>query len=210
MKVLTVVGARPQFVKAAAVSQALGSAGIQECLVHTGQHYDHAMSQVFFDELGMQPPARNLGVGSASHGAQTAAMLSGIEQAILEEKPDWVLTYGDTNSTLAGALAAVKLHVPTAHVEAGLRSYNRRMPEEINRVATDAISDLLLAPTEAAEHTLLQEGIPQRQSTAEIVDSPRPGPDAREVRARDRASCGEHGRSGAPPNHRFRPGGFHQ
>jgi UDP-GlcNAc3NAcA epimerase len=161
MKVLTVVGARPQFVKAAAVSQALGSAGIQECLVHTGQHYDHAMSQVFFDELGMQPPARNLGVGSASHGAQTAAMLSGIEQAILEEKPDWVLTYGDTNSTLAGALAAVKLHVPTAHVEAGLRSYNRRMPEEINRVATDAISDLLLAPTEAAEHTLLQEGIPQ-------------------------------------------------
>jgi UDP-N-acetylglucosamine 2-epimerase len=159
VKVLTVVGARPQFVKAAAVSRALRMARIEECLVHTGQHYDHGMSQVFFDELGMEQPARNLGVGSASHGAQTAAMLAGIERAIMEERPDWVLTYGDTNSTLAGALAAVKLHVPTAHVEAGLRSYNRAMPEEINRVATDAVSDLLLAPTEHAVRTLLGEGV---------------------------------------------------
>jgi UDP-N-acetylglucosamine 2-epimerase len=122
------------------------------------------MSQVFFDELGMQPPARNLGVGSASHGAQTAAMLSGIEQAILEEKPDWVLTYGDTNSTLAGALAAVKLHVPTAHVEAGLRSYNRRMPEEINRVATDAIAICFLRRPRRLNTRSCKRGFPRAAS----------------------------------------------
>lgn len=159
IKVLSVVGARPQFIKAAPVGRALLSAGIEDVLVHTGQHYDPAMSDVFFSELGIEEPRYNLGVGSGAHGAQTGAMLGGIEEVIVQEKPDWVLIYGDTNSTLAGALAAVKLGVPVAHVEAGLRSYNRAMPEEINRVVADALSTLLFCPTGVAEVNLEREGI---------------------------------------------------
>ncbi|MGE5207441.1 MAG: non-hydrolyzing UDP-N-acetylglucosamine 2-epimerase [Chlamydiota bacterium] len=159
MKTVSVVGARPQFVKAAVVSRALGAAGVQDVLVHTGQHYDGNMSGVFFAELGIAEPAYNLKAGSGSHGRQTAHMLQGIEDILLSERPQWVLVYGDTNSTLAGALAAVKLHIPVAHVEAGLRSWNRAMPEEINRVLTDHSSALLFAPTTAAVRNLRAEGI---------------------------------------------------
>jgi UDP-GlcNAc3NAcA epimerase len=164
MKLLTVVGARPQFIKAAAVGYAIEAANgagadIRSILVHTGQHYDFEMSRVFFEELGLQAPDRDLNVGSASHGAQTGRMLEAIESAIAEEQPDVVLVYGDTNSTLAGALAAAKLHVPVAHVEAGLRSYNRRMPEEINRVLTDHVSRWLFCPTDTAVANLKKEGV---------------------------------------------------
>lgn len=158
-KVLTVVGARPQFIKAAPVSAALVRAGIDECLLHTGQHYDRGMSEVFFEELGLRAPGINLEVGSGTHGEQTAAMLVGIERAIRDRSPDWVLIYGDTNSTVAGAMAAAKLHVPVAHVEAGLRSYNRRMPEEVNRVVADTLSEVLFVPTESARQNLLREGV---------------------------------------------------
>ncbi len=161
MRLVTVVGARPQFIKAAAVSRVLrATAGVGEVLVHTGQHYDDSMSAVFFDELEIPSPDYHLGVGSGSHGFQTGRMLEAVEQVLLQEKPDWVLVYGDTNSTLAGALAAVKLHIPVAHVEAGLRSFNRRMPEEINRVLTDHASEILFAPTEAAVENLRREDIP--------------------------------------------------
>lgn len=160
MKVLTVVGARPQFIKAAAVSRALRKQG-QEILVHTGQHYDKSMSDVFFEELQIPKPEYHLHVGSHSHGEQTGAMLQKIEEVILKEKPDAVLTYGDTNSTLAGSLAASKLHIPVAHVEAGLRSFNKRMPEEINRVLTDHVSKWLFCPTETAIANLQKEGITQ-------------------------------------------------
>lgn len=159
--VATVVGARPQFIKAAVVSRALRStAGVREVLVHTGQHYDENMSAVFFREMGIPAPDYSLGIGSGTHGAQTGQMLAAIERVLLEVKPDWTVVYGDTNSTLAGALASAKLHVPTAHVEAGLRSFNRRMPEEINRVLTDHASDLLFAPTPAAVENLRREGVP--------------------------------------------------
>ncbi|MEP7381809.1 MAG: UDP-N-acetylglucosamine 2-epimerase (non-hydrolyzing) [Gemmatimonadota bacterium] len=159
MKVLTIVGARPQFIKAWPVGRALAAAGIREHLVHTGQHYDDLMSQVFFDEMGIRRPDRNLEIGSGAHGAQTGRMLIALEEVMLEERPDWVLVYGDTNSTLAGAVAACKLEIPIAHVEAGLRSFNRSMPEEHNRVLTDHCSDLLLCPTQTAVDHLRREGI---------------------------------------------------
>ena len=160
LRVLTVVGARPQFIKAAAVSRAFAESGsVEEIIVHTGQHYDDAMSAQFFRELEIPAPAVNLEVGSTTHGAQTGRMLEGIEKEILDRAPDWVLVYGDTNSTTAGALAAVKLHVPVAHVEAGLRSFNRRMPEEINRIVTDHVSDVLFAPTATSVKNLAGEGI---------------------------------------------------
>jgi UDP-GlcNAc3NAcA epimerase len=159
-RILTVVGARPQFVKAVVVSQALADAGeVEEVMVHTGQHYDEAMSAVFFRELGIPEPRYNLCIGSGAHGKQTGSMLAGIEEVLLNEHPDAVLVYGDTNSTLAGALAAAKLHVPVVHVEAGMRSFNRAMPEEINRVLTDHVSDVLLVPTETALANLVREGI---------------------------------------------------
>jgi UDP-GlcNAc3NAcA epimerase len=158
-RIVTVVGARPQFVKAAVVSRAFAEAGLDECLIHTGQHYDAAMSDIFFDELGIAPPAHNLGVGSGSHGKQTAAMLAGIESVMLERKPAMLVIYGDTNSTVAGALAAAKLHVPIAHIEAGLRSFLRAMPEEINRVVADHLSDWLFCPTDTAVENLRAEGI---------------------------------------------------
>ncbi|HET7421390.1 MAG TPA: UDP-N-acetylglucosamine 2-epimerase (non-hydrolyzing) [Candidatus Dormibacteraeota bacterium] len=158
MRVLTVVGARPQFIKAAPVSRILRSTH-QEFLLHTGQHYDEAMSDLFFRQLDIPAPDRNLEVGSGPHGAQTGAMLTGIESVALEYRPDWILVYGDTNSTLAGALAGAKLHVPVAHVEAGLRSYDRRMPEEVNRVVADHVATLLLCPTQTAVANLAREGI---------------------------------------------------
>lgn len=159
LKVLSVVGARPQFIKAAPVSRALRQADIADVLVHTGQHYDASMSARFFDELGIPAPQHNLSVGSGKHGAQTGRMLELLEPLIEAERPDWVVVYGDTNSTLAGALAAAKLHVAIAHVEAGLRSFNRAMPEEINRIATDSLSRLLLTPTDAARENLVAEGV---------------------------------------------------
>lgn len=158
-RIMTVVGARPQFVKAAMLSRALAATGMRELLVHTGQHYDDAMSGSFFRDLGLPDPARNLGVGSASHGAQTARMLEGLEACMLEMRPDAVVVFGDTNSTLAGALAASKLGITLAHVEAGMRCGDRRMPEEINRVATDALADLLLCANASAAGNLRREGV---------------------------------------------------
>jgi len=166
MKIATITGARPQFIKAAAISRAIAghnqnnsSPVIEEILVHTGQHYDDDMSAIFFRELEIPEPKYNLNIGSGSHGRQTGRMLMAIEEVLLKEKPDWVLIYGDTNSTLAGALAAAKLHIRIAHVEAGLRCYNRLMPEEINRIVADQLSHLLFCPSQVAVNNLTVEGI---------------------------------------------------
>jgi len=165
LKIITIVGARPQFIKAATVSRAIAahnaknpSEVVEEKIVHTGQHYDTNMSDVFFDEMQIPKPAYHLGIGGGGHGAMTGRMLEKIEELLLQEKADWVLVYGDTNSTLAGALAASKLHIKVAHVEAGLRSFNMRMPEEQNRILTDRISSLLCCPTETAVQNLEKEG----------------------------------------------------
>jgi UDP-GlcNAc3NAcA epimerase len=161
MKVMTIIGARPQFIKAAVVSRAFKAhrLDVQEIIVHTGQHYDANMSDVFFHELGIPKPDYNFGIGGGTHGQNTGRMIEKLEALMMDIQPQWVLVYGDTDSTLAGALAAAKLHIPVAHVEAGLRSFNRRMPEEINRVLTDHIAEILFAPTETGRQNLLNEGI---------------------------------------------------
>jgi UDP-GlcNAc3NAcA epimerase len=174
-KIITVVGARPQIIKAAAFSRAvkkLGTSKLQEVLVHSGQHYDEGMSQVFFDEMGIPAPAHNLSVGSGSHASQTARIMEGLERVFLEEKPAAVLVYGDTNTTLAAALVASKLFIPVIHVEAGLRSFNKRMPEEINRIATDHVSTLLFAPTQTAIDNLKREGFSMETVQAPSIDEP--------------------------------------
>ena len=158
MKIVSVVGARPQFIKAAMVSRVIRSR-CQEILIHTGQHYDENMSQLFFMEFELPKPDVYLGIGSSTHAVQTGKMMAGIEKVLLEQNPDWIIVYGDTNSTLAGSLSAVKIHIPVAHVEAGLRSFNRSMPEEINRVLCDAVSDALFCPTDQAVQNLAEEGI---------------------------------------------------
>jgi UDP-N-acetylglucosamine 2-epimerase (non-hydrolysing) len=162
VKVLSVVGARPQFVKLAPVAAECARRGVEHVIVHTGQHYDPMLSDVFFADLGIPDPDVHLGVGSGSHGGQTGAILSRLDDVLTGQRPDWVLVYGDTNSTLAGTLSAVKLHLPVAHLEAGLRSFNRRMPEEHNRVLTDHAADLLLAPTRVAMDHLAAEGLAGR------------------------------------------------
>ncbi len=175
LRILTVIGARPQIIKAAAMSRAIAAAGrdrIVETLLHTGQHYDANMSQVFFDELGIPAADINLNVGSGAHGAMTARMIDGIEQVLLRKEHDVVLLYGDTNSTLAGAVAAAKLHVPVAHVEAGLRSFNKRMPEEINRIVCDHCSTWLFCPTDTAVNNLRNEGFRGSNDRAPTADLP--------------------------------------
>jgi UDP-GlcNAc3NAcA epimerase len=159
MDIVTVVGARPQFIKAAVVSHAFQKAGFQERIVHTGQHYDPGMSDIFFSELGIPSPEINLDVGSGSHGAQTGAMMIKLEKYLEKRPPDWLVVYGDTNSTLASSMVGAKLGIPVAHVEAGLRSFNMRMPEEINRIVTDRLSDLLFCPTQTAVDHLKTEGM---------------------------------------------------
>lgn len=159
LKILTIIGARPQFVKAAVLSRLIAETeGVEEILVHTGQHYDHNMSEIFFEEMDIPKPKYNLQINGLDHGAMTGQMLEKIEEVLKIEMPDWVLVYGDTNSTLAGALAAKKKHIKVAHVEAGLRSFNMRMPEEVNRILTDRISDVLFSPTQTAVDNLMKEG----------------------------------------------------
>lgn len=172
---LTIIGARPQIIKAAALNRALQKDyrdRVREVILHTGQHYDASMSEVFFREMQIPEPHQNLGIGSSSHGAQTGQMIQRIEDAILKERPDGIVVYGDTNSTLAGALAAAKLHVPVIHVEAGLRSYNKRMPEEINRITCDHVSTLLFSPTQTGIENLAKEGIRHHENQALSFDHP--------------------------------------
>ena len=175
-KIITVIGARPQIIKAAAISRAIKnnfSDKILEVIVHTGQHYDENMSQIFFEELEIPFPNYNLNVGSGLHGEQTAKMLEGLENIYMQEKPDAVIVYGDTNSTIAGALAASKIHIPVIHIEAGLRSFNKAMPEEINRIACDHMSTLLFTPSETGHRNLLNEGIKNDQKEAASIDNPK-------------------------------------
>lgn len=175
MKIVTVIGARPQIIKAAALSRAIKEhfkKEVNEVIVHTGQHYDDNMSQVFFDELGIPQPDYNLCVGSASHGVQTAKMIEGIEEILLKEKPDYLVLYGDTNSTLAGAIAASKIHVPIVHIEAGLRSFNKSMPEEINRICCDHCSTLLFSPTATGFKNLIKEGFNPDNKRRFTIDNP--------------------------------------
>ncbi len=176
IKLVNIVGARPQIIKASAISRAIRnnfSNEITEIIVHTGQHYDKEMSEVFFDELEIHKPHYNLGVGSARHGRQTSMMITGTEEVLLKEKPDCVVLYGDTNSTLAGALAASKLHFPVIHIEAGLRSFNKTMPEELNRIMSDHSSTLLFAPTNAAFKNLMAEGFRPENSPPYTIDNPK-------------------------------------
>ncbi len=176
IKLINIVGARPQIIKASAISRAIRkhfAGSITEIIVHTGQHYDKEMSDVFFDELEIHKPHYNLGVGSAGHGRQTSLMITGIEEILLKEKPDCVLLYGDTNSTLAGAIAASKLHFPVIHIEAGLRSFNKSMPEELNRIMSDHSSTLLFAPTNAAFKNLMGEGFKPENSPPYTISNPK-------------------------------------
>lgn len=175
IKILTIIGARPQIIKAAAISRVISThfaSQIQELIVHTGQHYDDNMSEVFFTELGIPKPYYNLNVGSSSHAVQTAAIMQGIESIIQDENPHGVIIYGDTNSTIAAALAAVKIHIPIFHIEAGLRSYNKSMPEEVNRVLSDHISTLLFCPTNTAVKNLVKEGFSTENFSPPSIDNP--------------------------------------
>ena len=159
LKIATIIGARPQFIKAAVLSNKIAQCeGLNEIIIHTGQHFDKKMSTVFFEEMGIPQPDYNLDINGVGHGAMTGRMLEGIEKILLDEKPDFVVVYGDTNSTLAGALAASKLHIPIAHIEAGLRSFNMNMPEEINRILTDRVSQFLFCPSNTAVNNLKKEG----------------------------------------------------
>ena len=176
MKIVTIIGARPQIIKAAALSRAIKThyhQKITEIIVHTGQHYDENMSQVFFDELGIPAPNYNLNVGSGSHGKQTASMITGIEEILVKEKPNAIVLYGDTNSTLAGAIAASKIHVPVVHIEAGLRSYNKAMPEEVNRIMCDHVSTLLFSPTINGYNNLLKEGFKKDNVSPYSANNPK-------------------------------------
>ena len=176
IKILNIVGARPQIIKASAISRAIHTIfqeQINEIIVHTGQHYDRELSEIFFDELEIRYPDYNLGVGSASHGRQTASMISGIEEILVKEKPQCVIVYGDTNSTLAGAVSASKLHYPVIHIEAGLRSFNKSMPEELNRIMSDHASTLLFAPTNTAFKNLMNEGFKPENSPVYTIDNPK-------------------------------------
>jgi UDP-GlcNAc3NAcA epimerase len=176
IKIVTIIGARPQIIKAAALSRAIKnkfSNKISEIIVHTGQHYDENMSQVFFDELMIPKPNYNLNVGSSSHGEQTAQMIKGIEKILIDEKPNYIILYGDTNSTLAGCIAAAKIHIPIAHIEAGLRSFNKSMPEEINRIMCDHVSTLLFSPTQTGINNLIKEGFNQTNKPPFNIDNPK-------------------------------------
>ncbi|RLD42811.1 MAG: UDP-N-acetylglucosamine 2-epimerase (non-hydrolyzing) [Bacteroidetes bacterium] len=175
LKIITIIGARPQIIKAAAISRAIRNHfpdRIQEIIVHTGQHYDNSMSQVFIDELGTPQPDYNLNIGSASHGKQTAGMITGVEEILVKEAPDYLVVYGDTNSTLAAAIAASKMHIPIVHIEAGLRSFNKSMPEEINRIVCDHVSSLLFSPTLTGFNNLISEGFSYKNKSPFTADNP--------------------------------------